>query len=236
MKIEIWSDIACPWCAIGKRRFERALDGFEPRHAVEVIWRSFELDPAAPPRRELSQPAHLAGKYGVTLTQAQAMNARMSAEAAKEGLRFDLDRARVGNTFDAHQLIHFAGAHGRRDEIVDRLFRAYLGEGRAIGEREVLVEIAAEAGLDPEAARTMLASDAYAAAVRADEARARVFGISGVPFFAIDERVGVSGAQPPEVLLGVLQEAWRESAAVETATAESAAGDTSGCADGYCSM
>jgi predicted DsbA family dithiol-disulfide isomerase len=236
MKIEIWSDIACPWCAIGKRRFERALDGFEHRHAVEVIWRSFELDPAAPRRRELSQPAHLAAKYGVTLAQAQAMNARMSAEAAKEGLRFDLDRAQVGNTFDAHRLIHFAEAHGRRDEIVDRLFRAYLGEGRAIGEREVLVEIAAEAGLDPEAARTMLASDAYAAAVRADEARARVFGISGVPFFAIDERVGVSGAQPPEVLLGVLQEAWRESAAVETPTVEPAAGDTAGCADGYCSM
>lgn len=235
MKIEIWSDIACPWCAIGKRRFERALEAFEHRHAVDVVWRSFELDPAAPRRRELSQPAHLATKYGVTLAQAQAMNVRMSAEAAKEGLRFDLDRARVGNTFDAHQLIHFAGAHGRRDEIVDRLFRAYLGEGRAIGEREVLVEIAAEAGLDPEAVRTMLASDAYAAAVRADEARARVFGISGVPFFAIDERVGVSGAQPSEVLLGVLQEAWRESAAVETATAEPAADHAAGCADGYCS-
>jgi len=236
MKIEIWSDIACPWCAIGKRRFERALDAFEHRHAVDVIWRSFELDPTAPPRRELSQPAQLAGKYGVTLTQAEAMNARMSAEAAKEGLRFDLDRARVGNTFDAHRLIHFAEAHGRRDEIVDRLFRAYLGEGRAIGEREVLVEIAAEAGLDHEAARTMLASDAHAAAVRADEARARVFGISGVPFFAIGERVGVSGAQPSEVLLEVLDEAWRESTAVGTATAEPATGDTGACADGYCSV
>lgn len=236
MKVEIWSDIACPWCAIGKRRFERAIEAFEHRHAVDVVWRSFELDPAAPRRRELSQPAHLATKYGVTLAQAQAMNVRMSAEAAKEGLRFDLDRARVGNTFDAHRLIHFAEAHGRRDEIVDRLFRAYLGEGRAIGEREVLVEIAAEARLDPEAARTMLASDAYAAAVRADEARARMFGISGVPFFAIDERVGVSGAQPSEALLEVLREAWRESAAVETPTVEPATGGAGGCADGYCSM
>ena len=235
MKIEIWSDIACPWCAIGKRRFERALEAFEHREQVDVVWRSFELDPAAPRRREQSQPAHLAAKYGVTLAQAQAMNARMSGEAAKERLRFDLDRAKVGNTFDAHRLIHFAAAHGRRDEIVDRLFRAYLGEGRAIGEPEVLVEIAAEAGLDPESARAMLASDDYAVAVRDDEARARKFGISGVPFFAIDERIGVSGAQPSEVLLEVVREAWRESGAGEAATAGSAGG-ADACADGYCAV
>ena len=229
MKIEIWSDIACPWCAIDKRRFERALEAFEHRDTVDVTWRSFELDPHAPRRREQSQPAHLAAKYGVPLAQAQAMNARMSGEAAKEGLRFDLDHAQVGNTFDAHRLIHFAADHGRRDEVVDRLFRAYLGEGRAIGEREELVAIATEAGLDAEAAATMLASDDYAVAVRDDEARARMFGISGVPFFAIDERVGVSGAQPSEVLLEVLREAWRDS---EAARSAGLAADA--CADGYC--
>ncbi len=231
MKIEIWSDIACPWCAIGKRRFERALEAFEHRDTVDVTWRSFELDPHAPRRREQSQPAHLAAKYGVPLAQAQAMNARMSGEAAKEGLRFDLDHAQVGNTFDAHRLIHFAADHGRRDEVVDRLFRAYLGEGRAIGERDELVAIATEAGLDAEAAATMLASDDYAVAVRDDEARARMFGISGVPFFAIDERVGVSGAQPSEVLLEVLREAWRDSEA-----ARSAALGADACADGYCAV
>jgi len=234
MKVEIWSDIACPWCAIGKVRFERALEAFEHRDRVEVAWRSFELDPAAPRRRNESQPTHLAAKYGVTLVQAQAMNARMSGEAAKEGLRFDLDHAQVGNTFDAHRLIHFAAAHGRRDETVARLFRAYLGEGRAIGEREVLVQIAGEAGLDAEAARAMLASDAYAAAVRADEARARMLGINGVPFFAIDERVGVSGAQPSEVLLEVLRDAWQASPAA--AAAGPATGAAGACADGFCSI
>jgi predicted DsbA family dithiol-disulfide isomerase len=236
MKIEIWSDIACPWCAIGKRRFERALEGFEHRDAVEVTWRSFELDPAAPRRRGRPQPELLAEKYGVPLAHAQAMNARMSGEAAKEGLRFDLDRAQVGNTFDAHRLIHFATAHGRRDEVVDRLFRAYLDEGRAIGEREVLVQVAAEAGLDAAAARAMLASDAYVDAVRADEARARAFGISGVPFFAIDERVGVSGAQSPEVLREVLREAWRESGLAEPTTTTPPADDPDACADGYCAI
>ena len=236
MKIEIWSDIACPWCAIGKRRFERALQGFEHRDAVDVVWRSFELDPSAPRRQEQSQPAHLAAKYGIPLARAQATNARMSGEAAKEGLRFDLDQAQVGNTFDAHRLIHFAAAHGRRDETVDRLFRAYLRDGRAIGEPEVLVEIAAEAGLDADAARMMLASDAHADAVRADEARARMFGISGVPFFAIDERVGVSGAQPSEVLLDVLREAWRESGAGEPAATSPGTGDPDTCADGYCAI
>ncbi|HEU4697855.1 MAG TPA: DsbA family oxidoreductase [Gemmatimonadales bacterium] len=235
MKIEIWSDIACPWCAIGKRRFERALEQFEPRDAVEVIWRSFELDPTAPRRHGQPQAELLAAKYGVPLAQAQAMNARMAGEAAKEGLRFDLDGAQVGNTFDAHRLIHFAAAEGRRDAVVDRLFRAYLAEGRAIGESDVLVEIAAEAGLDAAAVRAMLASDAYAAAVRADEARARMFGITGVPFFAIDERVGVSGAQPPEVLLEVLREAWRESAATPAAPAPPA-GEADACADGYCAI
>ncbi|HEX6616059.1 MAG TPA: DsbA family oxidoreductase [Gemmatimonadales bacterium] len=236
MKIEIWSDIACPWCAIGKRRFERALEAFEHRDTVDVTWRSFELDPHAPRRREQSQPAHLAAKYGVPLAQAQAMNARMSGEAAKEGLRFDLDHAQVGNTFDAHRLIHFAADHGRRDEVVDRLFRAYLGEGRAIGERDKLVAIAAEAGLDAGAAATMLASDDYTAAVRDDEARARMFGISGVPFFAIDERVGVSGAQPSEVMLEVLREAWREREAAEPTASAPAPGDADACADGYCAV
>jgi predicted DsbA family dithiol-disulfide isomerase len=236
MKIEIWSDIACPWCAIGKRRFERALEAFEHRDTVDVTWRSFELDPHAPRRREQSQPAHLAAKYGVPLAQAQAMNARMSGEAAKEGLRFDLDHAQVGNTFDAHRLIHFAADHGRRDEVVDRLFRAYLGDGRAIGERDELVAIAAEAGLDAGAAATMLASDDYTVAVRDDEARARMFGISGVPFFAIDERVGVSGAQPSEVMLEVLREAWREREAAEPTASTPAPGDADACADGYCAV
>ena len=230
MKVEIWSDIACPWCYVGKRRFERALGSFSHRDDVEVVWRSFELDPAAPRRHAEPQAELLARKYGVPLAQAQAMNARMTGEARKEGLEFNLERVQVGSTFDAHRLIHHAAAEGRRDEVVERLFAAYLTHGDALGEPEVLVRIAADAGLDADAARAMLASDAFADAVRADEARARTFGISGVPFFAIDERYGVSGAHPPEVILDALRQAWSEGAAAPVA----ATGD--GCDDGSCAV
>lgn len=230
MKIEIWSDIACPWCAIGKRRFEGALNDFEHRDAVEVTWRSFELDPSAPRGHGRPQPELLAAKYGVPLEQAQTMNTRMSGEAAKEGLRFDLASSQVGNTFDAHRLIHFAAEQGKREPIIDRLFEAYLGEGRAIGQQDVLVELAEDAGLDAAEVRAMLASDAYAADVRADEARARQFGVGGVPFFAIDERLGVSGAQPADVLLGILRDAWNEREAAV------AAEPADGCEDGSCAV
>ena len=234
MKVEIWSDIACPWCYVGKRRFERALGSFSHRDDVEVVWRSFELDPSAPRRHAEPQAELLARKYGFPLAQAQAMNARMTGEARKEGLEFNMDRVQVGNTFDAHRLIHHAAAHGRREEVVERLFAAYLTHGDALGEPEVLVRIAADAGLDAEGARAMLASDAHADAVRADEARARAFGISGVPFFAIDERYGVSGAQPPEVILDALRQAWAEAAPAAVSVAAGASGD--GCEDGSCGI
>ena len=212
MQIEIWSDIACPWCYVGKRRFEQALARFEGRDAVEITWRSFELDATAPARQQEPQAVLLARKYRVPLAQAEAMNARMAAEAAKEGLDFHFERVQVGNTFDAHRLIHLAAAHGRREATVERLFRAYLTDGDALGDRDVLVRLAADVGLAPEVARETLASDAYADAVRADEARAREFGISGVPFFAIDERYGLSGAQPADTILAALQEAARDAA------------------------
>jgi predicted DsbA family dithiol-disulfide isomerase len=157
------------------------------------------------------------------------MNARLTGEAAREGLTFRLDRLVVGNTFDAHRLIHFAATVGRRDAMVERLFVAYLGEGEAIGDPDLHVRLAAEAGLDADAAREVLASDRFADAVRADEARARDFGIRGVPFFAIDERCGVSGAQRPETLLAALQQAWREAT---PAGAEPAGG----CDDGSCAV
>ena len=138
MQVEIWSDIACPWCYVGKRRFERALEEFEHRRDVDVVWRSFELDPTAPRQHDAPQAELLARKYRMPLAQAEAMNARMTAEAAKEGLAFRMDRVRVGNTFDAHRLIHLAAAAGRREAMVERLFAAYLGEGEALGDVEVL--------------------------------------------------------------------------------------------------
>ncbi|MBC7789074.1 MAG: DsbA family oxidoreductase [Anaerolineae bacterium] len=221
MKIEIWSDIACPWCYVGKRRFERALASFSHREEVDVLWRSFELDPTAPRTRSEPQAELLARKYGVALERASEMNANMTAEARKEGLNFDFDRVKVGNSFDAHRLIHFAATQGKREAMVERLFHAYLTEGSALGDLDVLVRLAGETGLDIGAARAALESEAFTSDVRADENRARLFGISGVPFFAIDERYGVSGAQPPEALLDALRQAWSERSGDDRVVADS---------------
>ena len=210
MKIEIWSDVVCPWCYIGKRRFEAALARFDGRGAVEVLWRSFELDPNAPRRQEGSLEEMLANKYGVTPEQAQAMNARVTKLAAQEGLDYHLDQAQRGNTFDAHRLLHLAAAHGRQGEVKERLLHAYFTEGRSISEVEALVAIGREAGLPADEVRTMLASDRYAADVRTDEQRAAAFGIRGVPFFVIDEQFGISGAQETDVFLSALEQAWAQ--------------------------
>ena len=210
MKIEIWSDIACPWCYVGKRRFEQALQQFEHAGDVEVTWRSFELDPHAPRTHAESQDELLAKKYGMPVEKARAMNERMTAEARKEGLDFHLDRVKVGNTFDAHRLVHLAAESGRADAMKERLMRAYFTEGEAVGDPDTLVRLGAEVGLGEGRVREIVNGDAYANDVRTDEERARSFGISGVPFFAIDERFGVSGAQPADVLLGALRQAYEE--------------------------
>ena len=231
MKLEIWSDIACPWCWVGKRRFERALANFPERDSLEVTWRSFELDPGAPKVQAGSQAELLAKKYRVPLERAREMNANMAAQGAKEGIDFDFDRVRMGSTFDAHRLIHFAAEHERRSEMVERLFRAYFTEGASLGDPQVLAGLAADVGLDGGAALEALESGAFADAVRADEARAQAFGISGVPFFAIDERYGISGAQPPEVILGALEKALSEAV-----PAEAHAHGADGCEDGSCSI
>lgn len=216
MKVEIWSDIACPWCYVGKRRFERALQQFEHARDVEVVWRSFELDPNAPRTHAESQDELLAKKYGMPVEKARAMNERMTAEARKEGLDFHLERVKVGNTFDAHRLVHLAAESGRADVMKERLMRAYFTEGEAVGDPDTLLRLGTEVRLDEDRVRDVLNSDAYAGDVRADEERARSFGISGVPFFAIDEKYGVSGAQPSEVLLDALRQAYEEAEATPT--------------------
>jgi predicted DsbA family dithiol-disulfide isomerase len=215
MKVEIWSDIACPWCYVGKRRFEAALEQFEHAGDVDVVWRSFELDPGAPRRRDGSPHEHLAKKYGMPVARARAMNERMTMEGKKEGIPFDFDRVQMGNTLDAHRLVHLAADTGRADAMKERLMRAYFTEGEAIGDVDTLVRLAAEVGLDESRVREVLTSDAYSAEVRADERRAQELGVTGVPFFAIDERYGVSGAQPAEVLLGALRQAHEESNATQ---------------------
>jgi predicted DsbA family dithiol-disulfide isomerase len=201
--VEIWSDVVCPWCYIGKRRFEKALAAFEHRDEVAVVWRSFELDPYAAREREGSSAEHLARKYGMTVEQAEQMNAQMTALAADEGLEYHLDRTRGGNSFSAHRLIHLAADHGRQDAMQERLMRAYFTEGRAIGDPATLNELATELAVDP----TGLDNDAYADAVRADEELAARLGIQGVPYFVLDRRYGVSGAQPSELLVQALARA-----------------------------
>lgn len=211
LSVAVWSDIACPWCWVGKRHLEAAIA--EVPFEVEVEWHSFELDPSAPrslPRDDVDYVQRLAKKYRTTRAQAQAMIDRMVGVGEGVGLDFRFDRAKPGNTFDAHRLLHWAKAKGRQGELEERLFRAYMHEGRAVAETEVLVELAAEVGLDADGAQGVLSSDAHAAEVRADEALAHHLGVTGVPFFVVAERFAVPGAQPAKVLREVLERAWRE--------------------------
>jgi predicted DsbA family dithiol-disulfide isomerase len=212
LSVDIWSDIACPWCYVGKRRFEAALARFPHGDAVEITWRAFELDPAAP-RVQPEIPSYaerLAKKYGRSLKDAEAMLATMTTTGQAEGLSLRFDRVRPGNTFDAHRVLHLAHARGVQGAVKERLLRGYMTEGEAIGEAEVLVRLGAEAGLDADEVRAMLASDTYRHEVKEEESDAAELGISGVPFFVIGGRYAVSGAQPVEVLLRALEHAWKD--------------------------
>jgi predicted DsbA family dithiol-disulfide isomerase len=210
MQVEIWSDVVCPWCYIGKRRFERALERFEHADDVEVVWRSFELDPTAPTDGDLDLIGRLAAKYGVPRTRAEAMNRRVTDIAAGEGLEYRLDIARPGRTFDAHRLLHLAADHGLQDELKEALLAAYQTQGEPIAEHEVLTRVAVGVGLDEGDVRQVLSGDMYAGDVRHDERWARDLGINGVPAFVFDRRYAVSGAQPSEFLLDALERAWAE--------------------------
>ncbi len=234
MHVEIWSDVVCPWCYIGKRRFETALAGFAQRDQVEVVWRAYELDPNAPIRREGDPAERLARKYGISVDQARASQAQLTELAATEGLDYHLDRAAGGNTFDAHRLIHLAAAVGLGDAMKERLLRAHLVEAAPIGDRATLVALATEVGIDPDAAEEMLAGDDYVDAVRADELAARELDVTGVPFFLFDGRLGIAGAQSPDLLARVLERAWAESQPVVVMADEGA--DAAGCSDDGCTV
>jgi predicted DsbA family dithiol-disulfide isomerase len=215
LRVDIWSDIACPWCYVGKKHLEQALAQFPHKEEVEVTFHAFELDPAAP--RVPADPTvthaeKLARKYRMTVTEAQARIDSLTALGKTKGIDFQFDKVRSTNTFDGHRLVQFAALQGKGLEMKDRLLRAYFSEGAALGEPEVLVRLGGEVGLDPAAVREMLAKGACSDDVRGDEAQAQEYGISGVPFFVLG-RYGVSGAQPPEVLLKALQTAWAEQGA-----------------------
>src|ERR1700722_10511254 len=219
MLVEIFSDVVCPWCAVGKRRFETALDGFEHADEVEVVWRAYELDPHAPARREGDYLERLATKYGMSREQAAASTQHLSEVAADEGLDFRFDQAKPGNTLDAHRLLHFAreGAPGIQGALKERLLLAYFTEGEAIGDPATLVRLAAEVGLDAAACAEVLAGDRYTDEVRADEQEAVELGITGVPFFVIDRAFGIPGAQDADTILSVLRRAWSKNRPLEVA-------------------
>ncbi len=227
MQIDIWSDIACPWCAVGKARFEAALADFEHRDAVSVRWRSFELNPRAPRRVEGDYVALLAAKYRRSHAGAQAMIDQMTETAAEAGLDFHFERIQPGNTFDAHRLLHLAGERGLQDALKARLFAGYLGEGAAIGDPTTLRGLAIEVGLDAAEVDELLGGERYGAEVRADEQQAAAYGISGVPFFVLGGRYAISGAQPSEVMLSALRRGWERR---EVEASAGATCDEEGCA------
>lgn len=208
MDVEIWSDIACPWCYVGKRRFEAALEQFEHAEDVRVIWRSFELDPTAPPERHGDRAERLAEKYGMTVEQAREIEQHLVETAAGEGLDFRFDIARGGSTFDAHRLVHLAKQQGLQDAMKERLLRAYFTEGKLVSDHDTLAGLAVEVGLPETEVREALASERCAEQVRDDERAATQLGISAVPTFVVDRALGASGAHPPEALLELLRQGW----------------------------
>jgi predicted DsbA family dithiol-disulfide isomerase len=209
MAIEVWSDVVCSWCYIGKRHLERALEAFPERDRLTLRWRSFELDPTIAPD---AGPAdeELARRRGITLDEAREMHAQTERQGAEVGVSFDFRRARRGNTFDAHRVLHMAHDHGCQPEVKERLLATYFSEGGAIGDRATLAAAASQAGLDHDLVAEMLAGDRYTAEVRADEREAAELGINAVPFFVIDRRYGLAGAQPPELLRRAIEQAWSE--------------------------
>ncbi|MFF7255813.1 DsbA family oxidoreductase [Streptomyces microflavus] len=235
MRVEIWSDIACPWCYIGKARFEKGLAEFAHRDEVEVVHRSFELDPGRAKGQTEQVIDMLATKYGRTREEAASMEANVAANAQAEGLGYRTEGRDHGNTFDIHRLLHLAKARGRQDELLTLAYRANFAEERSVFEDDVLLALAVEAGLDADEARAVLADpEAYADEVRADEREASELGANAVPFFVLDRRYGISGGQPSEVFVQALEQAWKDR---PVTTLTTVGGDAEACdTDGACEV
>ncbi len=215
MIIELWSDVVCPWCAIGRKRLDDALAGFPHADEVSVELRSFELDPTAPRGAGPAAPMVevLASKYGVGVAEAATMMKRVEGLAADEGLEMHMETTRHSNTVDAHRLLHLARAKGgsaTQQQVCSDLMSAYFEHGEDVGDPVVLRRVAEQAGLDAADVEALLAGDAYAEAVAADVRQARAYGATGVPFFVVDQKYGVSGAQPVEVFTQLLERAWAD--------------------------
>ncbi len=210
MKIEIWSDVMCPFCYIGKRKFEAALEQFENKANVEVVWKSFQLNPNMKTDSGKSITEYLAEIKGWSIKQAQEMNAHVTNMAKEVGLHYDFDKAIVANSFDAHRLIQLAKKHGKGDEAEEHLFKAYFTEGKNTDDHSTLIEIGISIGLNEIEVKQVLASDQFADDVNKDILEAQQIGVRGVPFFVVDRKYGVSGAQPSEIFLETLTKAWAE--------------------------
>ncbi len=210
IRLEIWSDIVCPFCYIGKRHLEAALSQFERRDEIQVVWKSFELNPMAERNPNIDVYENLSRKYGQSLAWAKQRSEEVARSAAAVGLRFDFDRARPGNSFDAHRLVHLADKRNLQDRAEERLFAAYFTEGEQIGDPKTLHRIGVELGLDPKEVEKMLAGDDYTSEVRQEEEEAFSLGVTGVPFFLFNRKRAVSGAQPVETFLKALRTAWAE--------------------------
>jgi len=219
VQIDLWSDFACPWCALGLYRLEAALGQFAHADDVTVVHRAFELDPRAPARRTQSMAEVLATKYGMSPAQVHAGHERLTSLGAEVGLEFRFDRIQLGNTFDAHRLTRAARGTVVEKDLVKRLFGAYFTEGALLSDHEVLAGVAADAGMDPDAVAAVLSSEAHASDVRADEATARELGITGVPHFLINGKWSVPGAQDVETLVIALDRAWERTEGLEQVAA-----------------
>lgn len=210
MKIEIWSDVMCPFCYIGKRRFENALTQFEFKNEIQVIWKSFQLDPSIKTIPGESVNQYLAERKGIAVADAGKMNDHVTRMASELGLHYDFDKAVVANSFDAHRFSHLAAMHGLGDMAEESLFKAYFTEGKNIADHDTLVQLGIEIGLDPAEIRTMLESDLFSKDVHKDIDQAEEFGVRGVPFFVIDRKYAVSGAQDTSVFLEALRISFAE--------------------------
>ena len=205
MKVEVWADVVCPWCYIGRKRFEKALADFPGKESVDLVYRSFELDPGAPTQTDMSLDQLLAAKYGLSTDEAHAANERVAKTAAAEGLEFHLEKARPANTLDAHRLLQLATVRKLRPAVEERFLKAYFTEGAALSDHDTLLALAVEAGLRAEDARHVLAGQAFTLQVRADEAEASALGAEGVPYFLFDRTRTVSGAQATDFFRNVLE-------------------------------
>lgn len=205
MRIDVWSDVICPWCWLGRARLEKAVAASGEK--IDVVFRSFELDPKSDPALNVSTNEMLKKKFGIGQAQVDAMHARLHGLGQADGIDYHFDKARTSNTFEAHQLIHLAKTHGKQGDVVDRLFAANFRDGIRIGDRGALVKIAVEAGLDEKEAADALETQRFAADVRTDEADAKKYGVSGVPYFLFNGKVAVSGAESVDILIKAVQKA-----------------------------